>query len=123
MLACPTKTFLMQQRSLSHKLGQSKTKLQESTKKQELTRPESKKTWKRSNSQHDFLTLLPLLVKFLTLLTMMRIMDPGYPRIRTKRMQNLKNPPKLLLSRLVADRLSIFHHRVLLTQVSLNLVS
>ena len=123
LLICQTKTFLMQQRSLSHKLGQSKTKLQESTRKQEPTRPESRKIRIRLNSLLDYLTSLPQLEKSLMQLMMMRIMDLGYLKTRTKKMQNLKSQPKLLLSRLAADKLSICHHRDLLTQVSLSLVS
>lgn len=112
LLTCPTKTFLMQLRSLSRKLGLSKTKSQESIKKQEPTRPESRKTKKKSNLLLDYLTSLLLLVKFSTLLTMKRIMDQDYLKTRTKKMLNLKNPPKLLSSRRVADRLSTYHHLV-----------
>jgi hypothetical protein len=56
-------------------------------------------------------------------LMMMRIMDLGYLKTRTKKMQNLKSQPKLLSSRLAADKLSTCHHRDLLTQVSLSLES
>ena len=58
--------------------------------------PSARKTKKKSNLLLDYLTSSLLLVKFSTLLTMKRIMDQDYLKTRTKKMLNLKNPPKLL---------------------------